>query len=65
MLRSGKVEAYVLHTKYGSVVTVGGYDTPDDPRLRQMQERFARLSQDPNYARLEFLATPVPMPVPR
>jgi hypothetical protein len=31
-------EAYVLHTRWGSVVTVGGYDRPDDPQMRQVEE---------------------------
>jgi hypothetical protein len=40
MLRKEKIEAYVLHTKYMSIVSVGGYDAPDDPRLVRDQERL-------------------------
>jgi hypothetical protein len=36
-LRTKKLEAYVLHTRRSSLVTVGAYDTPDDPQLLQMQ----------------------------
>jgi len=38
MLRKDKLEAYVLHTKYSSFVTVGSYDSPNDPRLKRDQE---------------------------
>ena len=31
------IDAYVLHHKIGSFVTVGSYDGPDDPRLLQMK----------------------------
>ena len=36
LLRKAKLDAYVLHTKYTSIVTVGGYDNLDDPSLRNM-----------------------------
>ena len=36
LLRKAKLDAYVLHTKYTSIVCVGGYDTVDDPALRNM-----------------------------
>ncbi len=36
LLRKAKLEAYVLHTKYTSFVTVGGYDSTDDPAMRSM-----------------------------
>ena len=40
MLRKENLEAYVLHTKYGSYVTVGSYDRPDDPRIARDQEQM-------------------------
>jgi hypothetical protein len=40
LLRREKLEAYVLHTKYISYVSVGSYDSPDDPRLLRDQERL-------------------------
>src|SRR5207249_4715882 len=36
-LRKMKLEAYVLHTRYQSIVTVGSYDSLEDPNLRTMQ----------------------------
>jgi len=32
-----KLDAYVLHTQFSSVVTVGSYDSPEDPNLRSMK----------------------------
>lgn len=33
-------EAYVFHDRYGSVVTVGSFDSPDDPRIPKLQNHF-------------------------
>ncbi len=33
-------EAYVLHDKYRSVVTIGSFSSPGDPRIRQLVSRF-------------------------
>lgn len=67
VLRQLKFEAYVLHTRWGSVVTVGSYDSPSDPQLLQNQRALANFSlagaqpgQD-----IKFFARPVPMEVPR
>ena len=30
-------EAFVLHHRMGSIVTVGQYDSPDDPKLLETQ----------------------------
>jgi hypothetical protein len=60
-------EAYVLHTRTGSVVTVGGFDGPDDPALLRMQQRLAALKfgkqggGDP----IGLLSQPLPAEVPR
>jgi hypothetical protein len=40
-----KWEAYVLHTRYVSIVTVGSYDSPTDPRLVADQRALAEFSQ--------------------
>ena len=37
-LRKGKVEAYVLHTKFYSLVTIGGFDSMQDPAMRSMSQ---------------------------
>jgi hypothetical protein len=36
-LRKTNLEAYVLHTRYYSLVCVGGFDGADDPRLQSMR----------------------------
>jgi hypothetical protein len=56
-------EAYVLHTRQGSVVTVGAYDRSDDPKMQQIQTALASNVQ--LGPRLQMLSQPVPMPVPR
>jgi hypothetical protein len=67
-----KLEAYVLHTKYYSVVCVGGYDSVDDPGLRNMANLIEtkvlpNISQlfntGPNQAVAQ--ARVVPMQIPR
>jgi hypothetical protein len=61
-LRKIGFEAYVLHTRYTSVVTVGGYDSVEDPRMHHMQQQLASLHLDP---RLQMFAEPLPMEIPR
>jgi hypothetical protein len=57
------LDTYVLHTSYYSIVTVGGFDSENDPRLRQMQEMVLRMRI--TGGQTNMLAQPVPMPVPR
>jgi hypothetical protein len=71
-LRKNKLDAYVLHSKFSSVVTVGGFDSLEDPNLRAMQatlsERLPAL--DNSLGRLNqgksmmFFPRPMPMKVP-
>jgi hypothetical protein len=69
ILRDLGMEAWVLHLRKQSVVTVGGFDGPDDPRLQQTllkvrawQERNVKmLGSDP----FQILDTPFPMRVPK
>ncbi len=63
VLRKFDLEAYVLHMRQGSAVTIGGYKSSDDPRMRQVQQALAtkfRLSPE-----LQLLPQPLPMEVPR
>jgi hypothetical protein len=67
-------EAYVLHTRTSSIVTVGGFDGPNDPELQRTKERLERLSfrADPNSPPVQgvkgdpigLFANPLPMEVP-
>jgi hypothetical protein len=68
-------QAYVLHTRTSSIVTIGGFDSLQDPELEHTQDRLSRLSfrADPNspnaaqFARtnLELFSRAIPMEVPR
>jgi hypothetical protein len=60
-LRKLKLDAYVLHTRYTSLVTIGGFDSLEDPRLRQTQQQLANLQLNPQ---LEFLPQAMPMAIP-
>jgi hypothetical protein len=66
------LDAYVLHTRHGSVVTIGGYDSKDDPRLVQNQKRFTNfqfVTQQQGGAQrapdIRFFPIPLPMEVPK
>ncbi len=42
-------EAWVFHDKYKSVVTMGSFDSKDDPRIRTMATQFGgKLARNPN-----------------
>jgi len=71
LLRSLKppFEAYVLHTRTSSVVTIGGFDGRDDGHMKEAVEKLEHLKQaqlrqfgqDP----LHLYSPPIPMEVPR
>jgi hypothetical protein len=64
-------EAYVLHTEYNSYVTIGGFDSADDPRLIQTMQYFLKELNRPGsgvnqlHMQAHFLTDPMPMPVPQ
>jgi hypothetical protein len=62
--KGGLSEMYVLHCKYCSYLTVGGYDSPEDPRLLAMQNYLETRFKMDAYRPLELLPRPMPMPVP-
>jgi hypothetical protein len=62
LLRKLEFDAYVLHLRQGSVVTVGAFSGKDDPRIRQVEQRLAQQSFA---GRVELLPQPFAMPVPR
>lgn len=65
--KNGLPDTYVLHTKFCSFVTVGGYDSETDPRLLSMQKLLAERFRNDAYrdSRLGIYPTPQPMLVPR
>lgn len=75
-LREMGVDAYVLHTRTHSVVTVGAFASKDDPKMAQVQRFLAKWQlnrdpKDPNGSKamapsaLQLLPEPLPMEVPR
>jgi len=71
VLRRFNFQAYVLHTRTSSIVTVGGFDSMDDPQMQIMRKQLATFQQvqiaknrdhsDP----LQMMPNPLPMEVPR
>jgi hypothetical protein len=61
LLRQFKFEAWVMHTRTSSYVTVGGFDSKDDPNLQNLAGQFSRMKLGP----LDFMAQPMPAVVPR
>jgi hypothetical protein len=54
-------EAYVLHTRNSSIVTVGGFDGPNDHELLNLQRLLAGLP----IGVVKLMEQPMPMEVPR
>jgi hypothetical protein len=63
-MRENKIEAYVLHSKYCSYVTVGNYDSLQDPQLLAMQSVLEPMLKSDAYRALDLLPQAVPMLVP-
>src|SRR5579875_3773721 len=68
MFRKLGFKSYVLHTRYNSVVTVGEFDSPNDPALLRTQEQLSRMSfKNGKTGEVAFnlFAKALPMEVPR
>lgn len=74
VLRKLGHEAYVLHTRNNSTVTVGAFDSKDDRRMPQLAEAISRQldkldprirSQEASQSGNVILARPLPMEVPK
>jgi hypothetical protein len=71
-LRNPKIglEAYVLHTRTASIVTVGGFDGPKDPHIEQVIQALGRSlhidTKNPQFDQsMAMLSQPRLMEVPR
>jgi hypothetical protein len=74
-LRKLKFDAYVLHTRTYSVVTIGGFDSEKDPGIEQLKHQLATLHEEivAQHERkglgkkdpLGLTEHPLPMAVPR
>ena len=61
VLRKLEFDAYVLHTRTSSIVTVGGFDSRDDPNLARIQKAIITLK----ITALDLYTNPLPMDVPK
>lgn len=57
-------EAYVLHTRNCSIVTIGAYDSPDDERMMNDYQLLSKMKLQQG-AGGQIIPKPMPMPVPR
>jgi len=64
-LRQYDIEAWVLHTRTGSLVTVGGFEDVNDEQCKRMQQRLATLRLPPGVLPTPLFSQPMPMKVPR
>jgi hypothetical protein len=71
-LRVWKFDAWVLHTRGASIVTVGRFDGPEDPKLLQAQNDLKvqlgkiKLGSDARTIEMfQFFPLPLPMKVPQ
>lgn len=53
--RSQKFDAWVFHDRFRSVVTVGSFDRPDDPRIKKIQETFRAKLREHKQTRRQVL----------
>jgi hypothetical protein len=61
-------EAWVLHTRTSSVVTVGGFKGPDDPELQRLKQQIAKFKFSTDKKQgdpIGLMANPLPVEVPR
>lgn len=76
MFRQLHFKSYVLHTRFGSVVTVGEFESLNDPELLRTQERLSHFSfrkgvqsggamQQTGETAFSLFAKAMPMEVPR
>jgi hypothetical protein len=61
--KNKKLDAFVLHTKYSSIVTVGGYESLEDPGLRATQSMLSSHLRE--WSSMMFFTEPRPMRVPQ
>ncbi len=60
-------DAYVLHTRHSSIVTVGAFTGPNDPEMQKMAERILKLklqAHAPQGQSIDFIAAPMEIPRP-
>ncbi len=59
------LDAYVFHDRYSSVVTVGSFDSPNDPRIFELIRAFgAKQRRDPTSGKMILTGEMVALPGP-
>jgi hypothetical protein len=58
-------DTYVLHTRTGSIVTVGGYDRMDDEKMKEAAKKLKNLQFGLSADAIKLFAEPLPMKVPQ
>lgn len=60
VLKKLEFEAYVLHTRTASMVTIGSFDSENDPKMQQVMANLSKMNLGP----LDLFPRPLPMEVP-
>jgi hypothetical protein len=63
--KAGFPETYVLNARHCSYVTIGGFDSLDEPNMRATQTYLEQRFTMPDMRALDFMPRPVPMIVPQ
>ncbi len=61
VLRRLEFDAYVLHTRTSSIVTIGGFDSLSDPNIVKVQKAITSLK----ISALDLYSKPLPMEIPK
>ena len=69
LLRRHNREAWVWHDRYHSIVTVGSFDNPNDPRIREVAQFYGakrmRDKEGKEYLHIEYADIPDPASTPK
>ncbi len=61
-----RYEAYVYHDRYQSLVTVGGFDSPNDPAIQNLMQHFcAKKKRDPTNNQEVMVAETLMLKIPQ
>lgn len=60
VLKKLEFDAYVLHTRTSSMVTLGAFDSENDPKMQQVMANLSKMNLGP----LDLFPRPLPMEVP-
>jgi hypothetical protein len=61
-----KFEAYVYHDRRGSIVTIGSFNSPNDPRIAELKKNFgAKVRRNPRTGRDVLIAEVATLPDPK